>query len=348
MDCEKIVLNEERNVTLTAYVLQTGGNEFPETPKRPAVLVLPGGGYSMCSDREADPVALAYARAGFQTFILRYSVAKHATWPNPLEDCEQAMALIRANADKWGVYADKIAVIGFSAGGHLAASAATMSKNRPNAAILGYAVTMGEFVHECLTSAPDTVGAVSRETCPCFLFATRTDQIVPIQDTLEFASALDKAGVSFECHIYSYGPHGFSTAEDDLLAHGGKPITARAKNWVNDSIGWLHELFGEFSEKGGLTEPVVGHYALADQGEYFSVDCSLGLLMSNEQTREVLAPFMSGMANQAQERQANSSGANMAGVAKRISLRSALKYAKLPDEMVNKVDEKLRAIKIQA
>ena len=70
MKMEQILLNKARNVTLTAY-LQGVGGEFPNIPRRPAMLVLPGGGYRMCSDREADPVALAYAQAGFQTFVLR-------------------------------------------------------------------------------------------------------------------------------------------------------------------------------------------------------------------------------------------------------------------------------------
>ena len=73
MQVNKMVLNEERNVTLTSYI-QTVEGEFNYIKKRPAIVVLPGGGYQMCSDREADPVALAYAQAGYQAFILRYSV----------------------------------------------------------------------------------------------------------------------------------------------------------------------------------------------------------------------------------------------------------------------------------
>ena len=74
---------------------------------------------------------------------MRYSIKEDAKWPNPLEDYEEAMELIRSKSEEWNVYEDKIALIGFSAGGHLAASAATMSINRPNAAILGYAATRG-------------------------------------------------------------------------------------------------------------------------------------------------------------------------------------------------------------
>ena len=88
MKALKLVLHEDRNVTLTAYIQETGG-EFGFS-KRPAVLILPGGGYVMCSDREADPVALAYAKAGYQAFILRYTCTPKGKWPLPLEDYEEA------------------------------------------------------------------------------------------------------------------------------------------------------------------------------------------------------------------------------------------------------------------
>ena len=139
MRYETIVLNEERNVTLTAMVQGVGG-EFRGISDRPAVLVIPGGGYLFCSDREADPVATAYLRAGYHAFILRYSVGADAAWPRPLQDYEEAMSLIRERADEWHVILDKIAVVGFSAGGHLAGAAATLAKRRPAAAVLGYAV----------------------------------------------------------------------------------------------------------------------------------------------------------------------------------------------------------------
>lgn len=244
MKTEALTLNQARNVTLTAYIQGVGGEFLPVT-RRPAVLVLPGGGYQMCSDREADPVAYTYLKAGYQVFILRYSVEKNAVWPNPLNDYELAMETIRAKADEWGLYPDKVAVIGFSAGGHLAACAAVMSKNRPNAAILGYAVTMGEAVRECCPTAPDVIEAVSAKTCPCFLFATRDDSVVDVVNSIRMMDALAKAGVAFESHIYAYGPHGFSTGETSLQ-NPEIALCPRAKNWVSDSIGWLRDTLGDF------------------------------------------------------------------------------------------------------
>ena len=245
MKTQVIRLNEERNVTLTAYLQEVGG-EFPHVLKRPAVIILPGGGYYLCCDREADPVAMHYLAAGYQVFILRYSVKEHAKWPTPLDDYEQAMKLIRSKAEEWNLHSDKVAVVGFSAGGHLAAATATMSENRPNAAILGYAL-LNDDVKPHNADAPNTVLAVDKNTCPCFLFSTRDDTVVKISNSLDFMQALVEHDVPFECHIYSVGPHGISTDDDDVRCMD-EVACSRAKNWVADSIGWLRDTFGEWRE----------------------------------------------------------------------------------------------------
>ena len=234
-----IVLNNERNVTLTAYIQKTGG-EFSNIEKRPAIIILPGGGYYFCSEREADPIAFVYMRAGFQVFILRYSVNEHKAWRNPLDDYEQAYRLICEKSDEWAVDTEKIAVIGFSAGGHLAGCTATISDCKPKAAILGYPVLNRKTVDKYSTQTPDVVAAVDENTCPCFIFASRNDNTVPIANTIEFIDALNKHGVGFECHIYSDAPHGFSVA-DETVNTDSLYLCSRTPNWTKDSIEWLKE-----------------------------------------------------------------------------------------------------------
>lgn len=252
MIIENVVLNAERNVTLTAYLQEVGG-EFFNITKRPAILILPGGGYRMCSDREADPVAMAYLKVGYQALVLRYSVDTCAVWPNPLDDYEQAMEYIRSKSEEWKLFEDKIAVIGFSAGGHLAACAATLSKNRPNAAILGYAITGGD-VQRYNTGAPDTISAVDKDTCPCFVFSTRTDNTVSVANSVRFLNALVEHEVPFECHIYAFGPHGFSTCDSSVQIINNE-VCKRMSGWVDDSIGWLRDVLGDFGPDG-MTDPV--------------------------------------------------------------------------------------------
>ncbi len=287
MDTEVISLNEERNATLTAYILDVG-NSFRHVHKRPAVIVIPGGGYQYCSEAEALPTAFAFLEAGFHAFILRYSVGEHAAWPNPLEDYEQAMQIIRAHADAWNLIPDKIAVIGFSAGGHLAACAATMAKERPNAAILGYAVTKADLAATCEPAAPDVLSAVDRNTCPCFVFATRDDAAVPIDNSIEMIKALSDNGVSFESHIYAYGPHGFSVGNSSVQPQD--TICSRVPDWTKDSIAWLHDMFGDFTLEG-ISEPKCGKHVTGDFDEVLSIDATLGYVRNHPGAHPSLEPF---------------------------------------------------------
>ena len=330
MHSEKLILNQQRNVTLTAYIQEVGGS-FPYIPKRPAIIVIPGGGYQYCSHRESDPVAFAYLQAGYQAFVLHYSVGKDAVWPNPLEDYEQAMELIRSRAEEWGIYPDKIAVVGFSAGGHLAAAAATMSRNRPNAAILGYAVC-GEDVKSCNPNAPSAVAAVDRNTCPCFIFATRTDEIVPVENSVDFMRAMIDAGVSFESHIYSYGPHGFSIG-DTCVFEPSRLHSRRVPNWVSDSIGWLKEILGDFSDEG-MTEPECPRMVSGDYEPTLSVDCTIGHLLKNAQARALLKNLM------ARGEELDGDGRLML----KMTLRGLLGFAKVPKAAIEALDAQLKQI----
>lgn len=288
MQKEVITLQEDRNVTLTAYLEEVGG-EFRNIGKRPAILILPGGGYQFCSDREADPVAFPYLKAGYQVFILRYSVKKDSVWPKPLEDYNGAMELIVSKAEEWKLYPDKIAVIGFSAGGHLAAAAATMGRIRPAAVILGYAVLNGD-VKGCNLSAPSLIGKVDDKTPPCFLFASRTDNVVPVANSLEFMAALNDKGIAFESHIYAYGPHGFSTC-DSSVQDKDSYMCDRIPRWVEDSIGWLKDVLGDFGPEG-IQEPLCEAHVNGDSEAFLSADCTLKRLMGNPEARTILEPVV--------------------------------------------------------
>lgn len=154
MITEKIRLSEENeDVYLQTYLLHNSG-QFGTDQRRPAVIVCPGGGYNHTSDREAEPVALRFLAQGFHAFVLRYSVGQAARFPQPFLDTARAIALVRDRAEEWLVDAEKIAVCGFSAGGHVAAASGVLwnkpfihealqeepAKLKPNALILAYPV----------------------------------------------------------------------------------------------------------------------------------------------------------------------------------------------------------------
>lgn len=264
----------------------------------------------------------------------------------PLEDYEQAMELLRAKVEEWSLYPDKIAVVGFSAGGHLAASAAAMAQNKPNAAILGYPVIEGAIVKACLPSAPDLVDKVDADTCPCFVFASRTDNVVPVSNSLHFIQALEEHGVMFESHIYAYGPHGFSVGSSAVLAPDAK-ITPRAARWVEDSIAWLKELFGDFGDHA-LTAPRFGRRVDGDNEPFLSVDSTMGRLMASPQARELLAPIMAAAQAEMAEKYGDMMDAlghsTQDGMGMKMTLRSALAYGSTPQEVVEQLDTALRQI----
>mgnify|MGYP002625082749 FL=1 len=337
MKKEVITLNRDRNVTLTCY-LWDGDEEYQTIPKRPAVVVLPGGGYDMCSNREADPIAMPFFQAGYHAFILRYSLGKNKIWPKPLEDYEDAMQMIRSHTDEWKVYPDKIAVMGFSAGGHLAGAAAALPKNRPNAAVLGYPVLRREDTDLWNPSAPDIISHVNQDTCPCFLFHTRNDSLVPVGNTIAFMNALDQAGVTFETHVYSFGPHGFSTGTQMLQGPTPGTLTPRADNWVADAIGFLEELFGTFGY-GTMNNPVLEKFAFPEKAGLFSADCSVQYLLGNPRAKELIAPVLRKLGyTEPFEPDA------LPRVLLQVSLRTALTYTDISDETAKEIDTALRAL----
>lgn len=285
-----IELNKERNVSLTGF-LHDSSDEFTIIDKRPSILVLPGGGYTMCSERECDSVAYPYLTAGYQVFILRYSIGHDAIWPNPLKDLDNALSYIRNKENEWNIFSDKIAVVGFSAGGHLAGCGATMLQNKPNAAILVYAALDGEHIQQYHPTAPDVISSVSKDTCPCFLATSRTDNMVPVLSTVKMTEALAKNGISFESHIYSFGPHGFSVCNSSVLMHN-EAYSNRIPHWVNDSIGWLKEIFGDFKENS-LSEPLVKHHINGNYEKFLNIDCTIGHLMQHEEAQKILGPLLS-------------------------------------------------------
>lgn len=328
MRTEFMVLNEERKVSLSAYLLSVGG-EFAGVTQRPAVLIIPGGGYHFCSEREADPVAFPYLKAGYHAFILRYSLNGQAAWPHPLEDYEQAMTLIRQHAEDWHIAADRIAVVGFSAGGHLAACAATMSVHRPNAAILGYPVIDGECVHDYLPSAPDVPSAVDSHTCPCFVFATRTDNLVPVKNAVHLIDALCAHDIAFESHIYANGPHGLTTGDPSL---SDPHRSSRYPHWVEDSIGWLADVMGGIGP-GGLTPPRFGAKINGNREKTLNLDCTMQYLMAHPQGKVLLEEILQGGQNKAPSA--------AAGV---ITLRNSLQYSGLDEKTIQEIEKRLMAI----
>lgn len=232
-------------VTLSAY-LSDPSEEMKNASCRPAVLVLPGGGYYMCSDREAEPIAVAFLAQGCNAFILRYTVGNAHTFAEPLRDAENALCRIRSMAEEWHIHPQQIAVCGFSAGGHLAAALGVMGKERPNAMILGYPCILDSMNPILAFPVPSLDSKVTAETPPAFLFHTANDNCVPVENSLRFADALSRANVPFELHIFPSGPHGLALATALTSSGNSGMVVPSVAEWMPLCARWLKNLFSNF------------------------------------------------------------------------------------------------------
>jgi Esterase/lipase len=266
-----LALGEGGGARLVGYLHDLDDCEMPDPLllhrfQRPCILICPGGGYAFLSPREAEPPAFAFFSHGYNVFILYYSVQGDACDMRPLIEISESVMAIRKNGAEWGVLPDQIAVCGFSAGAHLAASLGTLwdsarlrermdtqdGQNRPNAMILCYPViTGGDFAHrgsfDQLTGGkndPEEIDfyslekQVSGSMPPAFLWHTVEDKTVPVENTLLFAAALQKNGIPFECHIYPNGAHGMSLCNKEVNSSNSHCAT-----WFPLCTEWLDELF---------------------------------------------------------------------------------------------------------
>lgn len=268
------------SVTLTGYI-HDKSPELSNADVRPGVLVFPGGGYIMCSDREAEPVALAFMSQGYQAFVLRYSVGQEMPFEESFDDAKRALHYLKENSGDLQLDPERIAVAGFSAGGHLAASLGVLGEEKPSAMILGYPVIHPKFNAQLGKLTPPIAEAVNRSTPPAYIFTTCTDETVPVENSLDLASALDRAGVPFELHIFPSGQHGLSLAKP--YTSDGKKIMVeeRVQTWIGECGAWLNALWGD----PDLSNEDPG---LGMKRHEIGIDTPVSLLMERDDCRRIL------------------------------------------------------------
>ncbi len=253
---------------LTVYIQEPSESLYIK--ERPLILLCPGGGYGFTSDREAEPLALSFMAKGYHTAILRYS-CHPATYPTALLELGRSILIIREHAKEWNVKEESLVIQGCSAGGHLVASYSCMWKDgfiaeslgasniealRPNGLILCYPViTSGEFAHrdsfvkllgdkyDELVDEMSLENRVSDSVPRTFMWHTFTDQSVPVENSLLFATALRKAGVSTELHIFPEGCHGLSLANELTLSMQKKELAPACEPWIDMAGRWMEYYF---------------------------------------------------------------------------------------------------------
>ncbi len=238
--------------TLTVYA------PAPDKSIGAAVVVCPGGGYGGLADHEGKPIAEWLTSLGVTGIVLKYRLGPKYHHPVEMGDVARAIRTVRSHAADWGIDPHRVGVLGFSAGGHLASTAAThfdagsasaadpidRVSSRPDVAVLIYPVITftDPFTHQGSrhnllgdSPAPDLITLLSNEkqvtaqTPPCFLVHGADDGAVPAENSLLFATACRKAGVPVELHLYEHGPHGFGLG-------GSDPVLSA---WPGSCAKWL-------------------------------------------------------------------------------------------------------------
>lgn len=231
-----------------------------------AVVIFPGGGYQHLSmEKEGSDVANWLAGAGVTTFVVRYRLGPTYHHPTMLGDAQRAIRIARARAAEWRIDPQRLGVIGFSAGGHLASTAGThfdagnagsadpieRASSRPDFMLLLYPVItmradsvthagsrlnlLGPSPTPELERSLSNETQVTPQTPPTFIVHTEDDRTVPVQNALLFYDALTRNGVKAEMHVFEHGPHGFGLAPANPVL---SVWTALCETWMRQH-GWL-------------------------------------------------------------------------------------------------------------
>jgi len=259
----------EKKATLTIYMRERVYGTTMEK-KRPCVLICPGGAYSYHCEREAEPVALRLIGAGINAAVCRYGTSQDgAEWPDQLAEVSAALTILRRNAEEWGCDPQKIIVLGFSAGGHVAASLGVYwndpqieqllgiehGENKPNAIALSYPlISGGAYTHEDSMRnllgkkhSPEMLNTVSlekhvsAETPRAFIWHTKTDATVPYQNSEMMAAALRENHIPCELLLFDEGVHGLALA-DETTAAREEHIQPSATVWFERFLEWINKM----------------------------------------------------------------------------------------------------------
>ena len=274
MNSKQIFLTPDQKAWLKALLFDTPFNTNAQGTHelRPAIVVVPGGGYNYCSQRESSPVSLHFSLQGYQTFVLEYHCGEDSDYPSPLIDIALALAHVRAHAAEYDIDPNRIALLGFSAGGHLSALLGSLwhtpelsqlthlepSQVQPNALILGYPVANLKAFSDLMAArndpenkfgamlqsyapAKDPMRLVNELIPPVFLFTTLEDDLIPAEHSFAYAQRLLEAGISLEFHQYNEGGHGLGSA--DGLSNHGRSYPKRLGTWLELAVNWLNAVF---------------------------------------------------------------------------------------------------------
>ncbi len=267
MQTERIYLSDDKCAYLDAYISDARRGIAD------AMLIIPGGGYSACcADREGESIAFAFLARGFNSFVLTYRVGESYRYPDQLSDAARALLHIKSNAEKYKIDPERVFAVGFSAGGHLLGTLATISEREDvlkllNAqkselslagAIFSYPVITalhktheGSFCRLTGKAFEDITEEekkrlsvethITENAPPAFIWHTAEDKCVPLNGTFALAQKYIDVGRTMTLRVYPYGPHGIALG-NEITDVDGRLIVPTAAHWVDEAIEWIKTL----------------------------------------------------------------------------------------------------------
>lgn len=251
--------------TLTSYCI-SNHIEYPYQRKRRTIIVFPGGGYGFVSEREGEPIALKFIAQDFNVFVLRYTVAPNLTFPYPFVEAFAAIAYVRRHAEEYNVDPKYIGVMGFSAGGHLAATVSCYQKEelyakfldvkqeelRIDFTILSYPVTFvteNELTFRNMVDLKDKTPDyfdiplhVKSDFPPTLIWTTYPDDIVPYNHSERMQEALDNVEVKVEYYLFALGGHGGATCDEMTNDEENTKLLEDASEWISLATKFIKSL----------------------------------------------------------------------------------------------------------
>ncbi|WP_283680047.1 alpha/beta hydrolase [Lentilactobacillus sp. Marseille-Q4993] len=233
MKIESVSL-EEKNSSLDMYISNSD-------VKLPGIVIIAGGSYNPIKERDSERVALSYATHAYQAFVVQYPVGENKSYATAKVAIAQSFDYIVSHADELNVDTDNLGIIGFSAGGQLAAAYANSEGNHAKFEILGYPVIKPTLDEKMGVTTEDVSKMVSANTPRTFIFGSINDELTPFGNhILSYVQELDKNNVKFELHEFGTGNHGISLANKYTGIVNGDRTDEHFSKWFELSVDWLN------------------------------------------------------------------------------------------------------------
>lgn len=236
MNFKQVVFDKEKDIKLDIY-------DADSDVALPGIVILPGGSYKTFQERDAARVALTFLTKSYQAFVVEYPVNDKKNYQDAKQSIDLAFNYITKNAKDLNVDPEKLGIIGFSAGGQLAAAYSNQSATKAKFTILGYPVLTQALDEKIGIQSEDVTKQVTKNTPPTFIFGARGDELAPYIDHIyPYTEALYKNGVNFEVHLFATGGHGFSLANKFVGVVNRDRTDNHFAKWFPLCLEWLQSL----------------------------------------------------------------------------------------------------------